>query len=193
MELEVRAIGERLHDGARVLDVGCANGWSTVQLAAARDIFIRGVDYVPAMIDAARARLDQLQPRLHGTVEFDVGDVLALDVVDGTYDAVVCSRVIINLGDWERQSRGLAECVRVLRPDGMFLLSEATLQGWGRLNALRTEWGLAEIGMPAFNTYLDEERVVAELADRCELVELVNFASTYYVGSRVLKPLLAQA
>jgi SAM-dependent methyltransferase len=193
MELEVRAIGERLHDGARVLDVGCANGWSTVQLAAARDIFIRGVDYVPAMIDAARARLEQLQGRLRGTVEFDVGDVLALDVVDGTYDAVVCTRVVINLGDWDRQSRGLAECVRVLRPDGMFLLSEATLQGWERLNALRKEWGLPEIGMPAFNTYLDEERVVAELADRCELVELVNFASTYYVGSRVLKPLLAQA
>jgi hypothetical protein len=47
--------------------------------------------------------------------------------------------------------------------------------------------------MPPFNAYLDQEQVVAELAGTMKLVEISNFASTYYVGTRVLKPLLAKA
>ena len=63
MELEVRELARRLPEGSRVLDVGCANGWSTLQLAAERNVTIRGIDYVPAMIDTARARLAQAAPR----------------------------------------------------------------------------------------------------------------------------------
>jgi ubiquinone/menaquinone biosynthesis C-methylase UbiE len=162
-----------------------------VQLAAGKARTIRGVDYVPEMIDAARRRLAGLE--LAGSVEFAVGDATALDEPDGAYDAVVCIRVIINLGEWPNQLRGLAECARVLKPGGRFLLSEATLQGWRKLNALRGEWGLPEIPMPGFNTYLDETQVVDALAASCELEEIVDFASTYFVGTRVVKPLLAQA
>jgi hypothetical protein len=56
---------------------------------------------------------------------------------------------------------------------------------------LRNEWGLGDIPIPALNNYLDEDRVRAALADQAELVEIVNFASTYAVGTRLLKPLLA--
>ena len=190
MELEVAAIDARLPDRGSVLDVGCANGWSTVQFAAAKPRTIRGVDYVPGMVEAARTRLDGLA--LAGSVEFAVGDATALDEPDAAYDAVVCIRVIINLGEWTTQLRGLEECVRVLKPGGRFLLSEATLQGWRKLNALRAEWGLPEIPMPGFNNYLDEAQVADALSESCELEELVDFASTYFVGTRVVKPLLAQ-
>jgi len=47
--------------------------------------------------------------------------------------------------------------------------------------------------MPGFNSYLDEQKVIDFMAEELELMELVNFASTYYVGTRVLKPLLARA
>jgi hypothetical protein len=62
-----------------------------------------------------------------------------------------------------------------------------------RLNRLRAEWGLPDIPMPPFNEYLDQEKVIAELSGNMRLVEISNFASTYYVGTRVLKPLLRQA
>jgi SAM-dependent methyltransferase len=106
---------------------------------------------------------------------------------------VVVVRVLINLGHWERQLSGLRECIRVLKPGGLLLLSEATLQGWCRLNALRAEWGLEDIPMPAFNQYLDQDQVVAAIRSEAELLEVSNFASTYYVGTRLLKPLLAKA
>jgi len=190
MEREIQEILQRLPETGSVLDVGCANGWSTLQFAADRPLSLRGVDYIPEMIDAARERLEELRRHLRGTVEFDVGDALGLAEEDASYDAVVCIRVIINLGDWEAQVRGLRECLRVLKPGGVFLLSEATLQGWRRLNALRAEWGLSEIPMPSFNNYLDQERVEETLADQAQLNELVNFSSTYFVGTRLLKPLL---
>ena len=193
IDLEIREIGKYLADGDTVLDVGCANGFSTVQLAAARAVRILGVDYIPAMIDHARARLHDIGDRLAGQVEFAVGDARGVDLPTAGYDKVIVIRVIINLGEWAEQVRGLQECARVVRPGGLLLLSEATVQGWRRLNALRAEWHLPDIPMPGFNNYLDEEQVGAALAPTMELQEIVNFASTYYVGSRVLKPLLAQA
>ena len=45
--------------------------------------------------------------------------------------------------------------------------------------------------MPSFNLYLDEERVLAELAEELTVELISDFASSYYVATRVLKPLLA--
>lgn len=193
LDLEVREISSRLADGDRVLDVGCGNGYSTVQFAAARRVAIRGIDYVPESIEQANQRLAGLRGKLRGTVEFGVGDLMALDEPPTAYDRVVSIRVIINLGSWEAQRVALQACGRAVKPGGLLLLSEATVQGWTRLNAFRAEWNLPAIPMPAFNRYLNEGDVIAEMASGFDLIELVNFASTYFVGTRVLKPLLAEA
>lgn len=193
IEMEIRELLRRLNDGERVLDVGCANGYSTLQLASQRAIHIRGLDYIPEMIEQARAHLQSLPSAIPGKVDFDVGSILAIPETSGVYDKVVVIRVIINLGEWGNQLTALRECARVLKPGGLLLLSEATIQGWTKLNALRREWNLPDIPMPGFNNYLDEEKVIDSLAAELELVELVNFASTYFVGTRLLKPLLAQA
>jgi ubiquinone/menaquinone biosynthesis C-methylase UbiE len=191
--MEIREILKRLQDGDRILDVGCANGYSTVQFAAARRVVVRGVDYVPEMIRQARLRVLEIGDRLLGSVGFEVGNILALDEPPEAYDKVVVVRVIINLADWDHQQRGLRECARVLKPGGLLLLSEATVQGWRRLNQFRAEWGLTEIPIPSFNCYLDQDRVVEALAPDLELLELSDFASSYYVSTRVLKPLLIHA
>jgi len=193
IELEIKEIGRRLQDGDRVLDVGCANGYATTSYARERKISIRGVDYIPEMIAHARERVENERGSLSGSIEFLVGDITALDEPASAYDKVVATRVVINLPDWETQRRALHELARVVRPGGILLLSEATLQGWSRLNAFRQEWELPPIPIPPFNLYLDENRVMQELSGAMQLLEIVNFASTYYVGTRVVKPLLAKA
>jgi hypothetical protein len=75
----------------------------------------------------------------------------------------------------------------------MLLLSEATYQGWQRLNGFRREWDLPEIPIKPFNEYLDRDRVMEAVRPELEIVEVANFSSTYFVGTRVLKPLLIQA
>lgn len=193
IELEIKAIADRLEDGDSVLDIGCANGYSTVRYAMLRDVRIQGIDYIPQMIEQARERVEAISKSLCGQVDFSVGDITALSLTSGSYNKVISTRVIINLESWERQLIGLKECGRVLKPGGIFLLSEATLQGWRNLNRFRREWNLPEISMPPFNLYLDEEKVIEALRPDLELVELVNFASTYFVGTRLLKPLLIKA
>jgi ubiquinone/menaquinone biosynthesis C-methylase UbiE len=193
IDMEIREILKYLVEGERVLDIGCANGYSAIQFAGQRRIAIRGLDFIPEMIAEARARLGNGIAGLRGSVDFDVGDITRLNEPDNAYDKVVVIRVIISLGDWARQVQGLGECARVLKPGGLLLLSEATIQGWRQLNAFRREWGLPEIPMPPFNRYLDQDDVCNAVSPRLELVEIVNFASTYYWGTRVLKPLLAQA
>lgn len=193
IEMEIHEIARRLNDGDHVLDVGCANGYSSLQFACARRIQLRGLDYVAGMIEQAQLRTETMKKKLTGSVEFKVGDITQLKEQSASYDKVVVIRVLINLSTWERQSQALRECVRVLKPGGTLLLSEATLQGWRKLNQFRREWGMDDIPMPPFNQYLDEEQVISAVTNEMELVELSNFASTYYVGTRVLKPLLAQA
>jgi ubiquinone/menaquinone biosynthesis C-methylase UbiE len=193
IHMEIAELCKHLRENDTVLDIGCGNGYSTIQLARRRRISIRGLDYIPEMIDIARRRLEAGVEGLLGQVEFAVGDLTALDEPEGRYDKLILVRVLINLGTWGRQEKTLRECVRVVKPGGLLLASEATLQGWRRLNEFRAEWQLPPIPMPSFNCYLDEERVVDCLSSSMHLVGIVNFASTYYVGTRVLKPLLANA
>jgi ubiquinone/menaquinone biosynthesis C-methylase UbiE len=193
MEMEVREILKYLSDDDHVLDAGCANGFSTVQFARHRKIHIRGLDYIPEMIAEAQRRLGALSNHLRGTVEFAQGDITALAEPDAAYDKVITIRVLINLRNWDLQLRALRECARVLKPGGTLLVSEATVQGWRRLNTFRREWGLSDIPVPAFNEYLDEEKLKHELPTELRLTKIVNFASSYYVATRVLKPLLAKA
>ena len=192
LDLEIREIARHLGGGHRVLDVGCANGYSTVQLAAGCDVRVRGLDLIPEMIVEARRRLATLPAELSRRVEFDVGDIMALNEPRESYDRVVVIRVLINLGEWERQASALDECARVLRRGGLLLLSEATVQGWTALNRFRREWGLPDIPVPPFNTYLDEERLTVSASAQWDVVEISNFASSYYVATRVVKPLLAR-
>jgi ubiquinone/menaquinone biosynthesis C-methylase UbiE len=75
IEMEIREIVKHLSEGDRILDVGCANGFSTIHLASQLKTHVRGIDYIPEMIEQARLRVSRLATGLLGTVEFAQGDV----------------------------------------------------------------------------------------------------------------------
>jgi ubiquinone/menaquinone biosynthesis C-methylase UbiE len=191
VELEIRELGRYLREGDVVLDAGCANGYSTLRFAREHTLVVRGLDRVPELIELARTAL-AAEPT-SSRVSFDVGDITAMQEPGEAYDRVIVIRVLINLQDEGRQQRALRECARVLKPGGLLLLSEATIQGWERLNSLRGEWGLPAIPMHPFNRYVDQDRLIAMAGPQLVLRELVNFSSTYFIGTRVIKPLLIKA
>src|ERR1700687_5636383 len=79
INLEIAEISRRLRDDTRVIDIGCANGFSTTHYAERFRIDIKGVDYIPEMIAAANERLAAQAGRLKGAVTFATGDITALD------------------------------------------------------------------------------------------------------------------
>jgi ubiquinone/menaquinone biosynthesis C-methylase UbiE len=193
INLEMAEISRRLRDDTRVIDIGCANGFSTTNYAQRFRIDIKGVDYIPEMIAAANDRLRAQAGRSLGIVTFAIGDITALDEPDGYYDTAIVTRVIINLAQREKQIAAIREAARIVKVGGTLLVSEATREGLQRLNSFRLEWGLQPIAEPPFNYYVDEELARTAAPDLLDLEEISNFASTYFVGTRVLKPLLAEA
>src|SRR5207248_10337615 len=69
IEMEIREILKYLDDRDRILDAGCANGYSTVQFASQKEIIITGIDYVSTMIESAKQRVQPIEGRLKGSVD----------------------------------------------------------------------------------------------------------------------------
>lgn len=175
---------------ARVLDVGCGNGYGTFKYAARfREATIRGEDISAEMIRYAQDALAR-QPKPPANLAFGVGNVVELAHPDESFDAVSTCRVLINLGTAERQRAALREVHRVLAPGGVYLLLESFRQSYARLSALRQEFGLPPLAPHQLNLYLDEDELIEWCRGFFKVEEANPFSSTYYVGSRVAYPLV---
>jgi 2-polyprenyl-3-methyl-5-hydroxy-6-metoxy-1,4-benzoquinol methylase len=100
--------------GRRVLDAGCAAG-SLSEAMVALGASVVGVDISESLVRIARDRLGS-------RAEFHVADLAAPlpFLPDGSFDIVTASLVLHYLRNW---SSTLQEFKRVLRPDGVLLVS----------------------------------------------------------------------
>jgi SAM-dependent methyltransferase len=97
--------------GREVLDAACGAAYGSAILAGAGASRVVGVDLDPEAL-AGRATPER--------VELVVGDVRKLPLEDDTFDVVVCFETIEHIEDGDA---ALREFRRVLRPDGVLLLS----------------------------------------------------------------------
>lgn len=190
MQLEIEAINKFLDKNETVLDIGCGNGMGTIELVSRKAIKIKGIDYSEKMINSAQRLLDGRKPSIKRKVSFSVGNILNLKEKKNFYNKAVTRRVVINLGTLENQVKAAREVCSVLKPKGIFLMSEATVGGLKKINALRKEAGLEEIKQPWHNLYIDEDIFIKAVSDFFKLVDILNFSSTYYLGSRVIQPFI---
>lgn len=107
----------------RVLDVACGSG-NAALVSARRHAEVRGIDYVPALVERARSRAvaDGL------AVTFQVGDAQELPFPDGSFDVALSVFGVIFAPD---QERAAAELLRVCRPGGRIGLATWTPEGMG--------------------------------------------------------------
>jgi arsenite methyltransferase len=113
-----------LAPGETVLDLGCGGGIDVV-LAAQRvgpAGRVVGLDFLPEMLELTQASAEAAGLENVVTVEAEMEDV---PLAEGSVDVVI-SNGTLNLSP--RKARVLAECARVLAPDGRLCVADLTLR-----------------------------------------------------------------
>ena len=173
---------------ATLLDAGCGDGYSTVEVARGLPgTRVLGVDYAEAMVESARARLAD-DADLASRVAFRVGDVGALGAScgDERFDVVTTDRVLINLDSEEAQARAIGEIARHVRPGGHYVAIENFLEGQEGMNAARAAVGLPPIPVRWHNRFFTEPQFRAAAAPYFDVVRFEEFSSAYYYATRVI-------
>ena len=102
----------------RALDVATGTGDLAIALADGGYREVIGLDFVPAMIEAAeKKRFDR------SDITFVVGDAMALPYTDAHFDAVTVSFGLRNMKDY---LGAITEMARVIKPGGRFICLELT-------------------------------------------------------------------
>jgi demethylmenaquinone methyltransferase/2-methoxy-6-polyprenyl-1,4-benzoquinol methylase len=133
--LSALAVGE----GEIVIEVGFGTGQALLPLARAvgEQGHVYGIDISDRMVERARARIEAAG--LSGRVELVQGDAVALPWAEARFDAVFMA-FTLELFDTPDIPTVLAECRRVLKPDGRLGVVAMAQRRPGSLMVRLYEW-----------------------------------------------------
>lgn len=122
----LRAEGMTDLAGIRALDVGCGGGWwlRTLLRWGARPHHLTGIDLLPDALAAARD--------IHPLTRIVCGSADLLPFSDGAFDLVSQFTVVSSILDQAMRRRMAREMRRVLRPGGMMLWYDFTVNPGNR-------------------------------------------------------------
>lgn len=190
-DLEIAHGLEHIRDGDVVLDAGCGPGVALRTYASQRQVEGHGIDYSENMVAFAKRRTKEVAPGL--SLDFRVASVTDLPYAGGTFDVVTTHRCLMALLDWERQKEALLEIHRVLKPGGVYVMMEGTIDGLERLNFYRRKFNLPEIDPSGTDRLLTrkfhEQELLAFCEPHYELMRTQRFGM-YYFLTRIVQPLL---
>jgi ubiquinone/menaquinone biosynthesis C-methylase UbiE len=188
-QLEIMAISSYVRDGMKVLEVGCGNGITAIELSHRFDVDITAIDYAEEMIAAAQSLAEG--QTLKGKLSFRTGDVTRLPEFQQAFDLIYTERVLINLADWQAQSDAIAGITRMLRPGGAFVMCENSQDGLQGINELRARVNLPKIDPPWHNRYMRDSEIADFSVPGVTLEDVNYYSSTYYFLSRIVNAAIA--
>ena len=111
------------HQPESILDIATGTGDLAVKFAEKTSATkIIGLDLSEGMLSIARKKVADTE--LKNTIEFIKGDSEALPFKDNMFDAITVSFGIRN---FENLEKGLSEILRVLKPNGLFIILETSI------------------------------------------------------------------
>jgi ubiquinone/menaquinone biosynthesis C-methylase UbiE len=181
-QIEMKAIMSYVKDGMNILDIGCGNGITAIEIARKYHVTVLGIDYADEMITNAQGLLKGQE--LCGSVKFQVGDVTDLPEFADKFDMIYTERTIVNLPDWKAQKQAIIDIVGLLKEGGKFVMCENSQDGLDAINVLRLSVGLETIVHPWHNRYLYDAEI--KKIKEVKLLDINYYSSTYYFLSRVV-------
>ncbi|WP_309081532.1 class I SAM-dependent methyltransferase [Zhihengliuella sp.] len=117
--------------GARVADIGCGGGIYSTALLDAGAAAVVGVDGSAGMVSGARERAAGrgLRAGRGGTLDFAVADAADTGLEAGSFDVVLQRALIHHVEDLRAV---FVEARRILRPDGMLIVQDRTMDDVAR-------------------------------------------------------------
>lgn len=179
-ELSLHILKQYLKKSDNLLDVGCGNGFSTFEYAKIVKKAL-GVDYIPEFIEVAKRKYGKKVKNL----EFEAKDVLDWDLPDNTYTKAISERCLINLVSWKDQQKAIKNIWKALKPKGLYLMQELSLQGYNQLDVMRKKFGLEPIKRHWHNIYFDENKLKKFVKPYFKVKEVRRF-ETYCFLSKVV-------
>ena len=105
-----------------VLDIATGTGDLAIQLMDTKATKIVGLDISEGMLDVGRQKI--AKQNFSDVIEMVVGDSENLPFEDNSFDAIT---VAFGIRNFENLEKGLAEILRVLKPNGIFVILETSV------------------------------------------------------------------
>jgi len=181
--IEIENISSLLNKNDYVLDIGCSNGASTVEIAKNTGCKIHGVDNCKTAINFASEHYTSKK------LSFEYADILCMKS-EPVFDKIYSIRCIINLMSFEKQQAAIINIWKALKPGGTYIMCEAFVQGFKNMNRIREIFNLPDLEIPEYNNYLEENEIDKFLSKYFEIVNIKKYSSIYYLGTRVFQYLI---
>ncbi len=105
-----------------ILDIATGTGDLAINLTATNAKNIVGLDISEGMLNVGRDKI--AKKGLENTIEMVLGDSENLPFEDNTFDAIT---VAFGVRNFENLDKGLTEILRVLKPNGLFVILETSV------------------------------------------------------------------
>jgi len=105
-----------------ILDIATGTGDLAIALAKTNASKIVGLDISSGMLDIGKQKI--IKKELQDTIEMVLGDSENMPFEDNTFDAIT---VAFGVRNFETLEKGLSEILRVLKPNGIFVILETSV------------------------------------------------------------------
>lgn len=173
-----------LYAGAKLLDIGCGEGHSTLRFSKHVGQTI-GADFIGEFVNKARQMTAGQR-----NISFEQANVLNLSPIKKQYDRfdiVTTIRCLINLCTWQNQCVAINQIADIVKPGGLLLVSEGWTEGMDGLNLRRQRAGLPPINVVDYNLLMSRQAFETAVQDHFELVDYIGLGF-YLFMSRVFQP-----
>ncbi len=137
-DLELDFVFANIWRSARMVEVGCGNGYVSQQLRD-RVTFLDAFDHAENMILRARSTYGESNNR------FIHDDVLAPIHLQPPYDIALCVRVLMNLQSLAEQRTAIVNIATMIRSGGRLILVDGFRDGFEILSRFRQSIGLPPV------------------------------------------------
>ena len=110
------------HHPETILDIATGTGDLAIKLTKTNASKIIGLDISEGMLNVGRKKI--AKKKLETTIEMVIGDSENLTFADNSFDAIT---VAFGIRNFENLEKGLSEILRVLKPNGIFVVLETSI------------------------------------------------------------------